>query len=101
MLCIMLLAERTGGFGLQDIRVYERTAASQRRRKRMMRDCITWLGRFCSFIAIEMNVERASNRQIMARALGSRAPALVVDLGGGDVTVSEQGLHLADVHAGV
>jgi hypothetical protein len=37
----------------------------------------------------------------MAGALGSRPPALVVDLGSGDVAVAEQVLHLDDVHVGV
>jgi hypothetical protein len=37
----------------------------------------------------------------MAGALGGGAAALVVDLGGGDVAVAEEILHLDDVHAGV
>jgi hypothetical protein len=43
----------------------------------------------------------SSNGRQMARALGSGPPALVVNLGGGDVAVTEQFLDLDDVHASV
>ncbi len=38
---------------------------------------------------------------VVGRALRHRAAALVLDLGGGDVAVAEEGLHLGDVHAGI
>src|SRR5450755_825542 len=41
-----------------------------------------------------------SNCQQMAGAFARGAAALVVDLGGGDVAVAEQFLHLADMDAG-
>jgi hypothetical protein len=45
--------------------------------------------------------EAGLNRQQMTRALGCRPPALVVDLGSGDVAVTEKLLDLDDVHAGI
>ena len=41
------------------------------------------------------------NGHVVTGALGGGAPPLVVDLGGGDVAMTEEVLDLADVDAGV
>ncbi len=41
------------------------------------------------------------NRHVLRSTLGRRPAALVVNLGGGDVAVAEELLHLGEVDAGV
>lgn len=45
-------------------------------------------------------LEKVSDRHIMGGALRSGAPALVIDLSGGDVPVPEKLLHLTNIHPG-